>query len=186
MIKDDAKLELKRIFFEFEEKPVLVRCLKDRAGINIGSNSLSLHRGSEIELPYWIARRLSEEGYVEIKDLKTFDISYMTSLLWDERKSQTPLELDEDFYSIVALQIDQLQKKGSAFVLRDKERMEALLKDIISKRRFKIIKLAQKAGDPSPYIKNLTPEEYWLFKILREQLSEWEQSLVEEKNNSTL
>ena len=64
--------------------------------------------------------------------------------------------------------------------------MEALLKDLISRRRFKIIKLAQKIGDPSPYIKNLTPEEYWLFKMLREQLIEWEALLINgEKEGSS-
>ena len=66
---------------------------------------------------------------------------------------------------------------------REEELMEALLKDIISKRRFKIIKLSQKVGDPSPFIKHLAPEELWLFKTLRDQLQEWESSLVDCTNN---
>lgn len=180
----NPELELQRIVFDFEEKNVLVKCLEDNPNVNIGSGIVKLIKGAEFEVPFWVARILEEEKLVEIKNLKSFDIPYMQTVLWDESKSQTPIQLDSDFYPVVSLQIESLSKKGEMYSLRDKERMEALLKDIISKRRFKIIKLSQKTGDPSPFIKHLTPEELWLFKTLRAQLLEWESSLVDcNKNN---
>ncbi|NHJ85729.1 MAG: DNA replication complex GINS family protein [Asgard group archaeon] len=184
MSEFDPDLELQRIVFDFEEKPVQIKCLVDNPAIEIGTTSIKLIKGSEFELPLWIARILINEGVAEIKNMKSFDIPFMQTILWDESKSQTPIELDPDFYPVVSLQIEELGKKSDTYSLRDKERMEALLKDIISKRRFKIIKLSQKVGDPSPFIKHLTPEELWLFKTLKEQLQEWESSLLDcSKNN---
>ncbi len=184
MSEFNPNLELKRIVFDFEEKNVLVKGLIDIPAINIGTGKIKITKGSEFEIPFWVARILEEEKLVEIKNLKSFDIPYMQTVLWDESKSQTPIQLDEDFYPVVSLQIENLTKKGEIYTLRDRERMEALLKDIISKRRFKIIKLSQKSGDPSPFIKHLTPEEFWLFKTLRIQLHEWEASLVKSNKNN--
>ncbi len=186
MSEFNPNLELQRIIFDFEEKPVAIKCLVDNPDVQIGEGSIKLIKGSEFELPLWIARILAEEKQVEIKNMKSFDIPYMQTVLWDEGKSQTPIELDQDFYPVISLQIENLAKKAESdpYALRDKERMEALLKDIITKRRFKIIKLSQKVGDPSPFIKHLTPEELWLFKSLRDQLREWETSLLDcSKNN---
>jgi hypothetical protein len=177
-------LGLQRIVFDFEEKPVQIKCLIDNPEVMIGNRTIKLIKGSEFEVPLWIARILAEEEAVELKNMKSFDIPYMQTILWDESKSQTPIELDPDFYPVVSLQIEGLLKKRDSYALRERERMEALLKDIISKRRFKIIKLSQKSGDPSPFIKHLTPEEIWLFKTLRDQLQEWESSLLDcSKNN---
>ncbi|MGC9780355.1 MAG: DNA replication complex GINS family protein [Candidatus Heimdallarchaeota archaeon] len=179
MSEFDPNLELQRIVFDFEEKPVQIKCLVDNPTVQIGYGSIKLIKGSEFNVPLWIARILSEQKVAEVKNMKTFDIPYMQTILWDESKSQTPIELDPDFYPVVSLQIEELSKKTDPYALRDRERMEALLKDIISKRRFKIIKLSQKAGNPSPFIKHLAPEELWLFKTLRDQLQEWESSLVD-------
>jgi hypothetical protein len=187
MSEFDPNLELQRIVFDFEEKPVMIKSLVDNPNVKIGKNTIKLIKNSEFEVPLWIARNLVEAKQAEIKVMKSFDIPYMQSLLWDEGKSQTPIELDPDFYPVVSLQIEELSRKSETdpYSLRDKERMEALLKDIITKRRFKIIKLSQKVGDPSPFIRHLTPEELWLFKNLRNQLQEWESSLVEcEKNKA--
>ena len=184
MSEFNPDLELQRIVFDFEEKLVLIKCLVDNPEINIGDGTIKLIKSSEFEVPFWIARILAEEKLVEIKNMKSFDIPYMQTVIWDEGKSQTPIELDRDFYPVISLQIEELAKKSDMYSLRDRERMEALLKDIITKRRFKIIKLSQKAGDPSPFVKHLTPEELWLFKTLREQLREWETSLLDcSKNN---
>ncbi|MHA1211974.1 MAG: hypothetical protein ACTSSH_05890 [Candidatus Heimdallarchaeota archaeon] len=186
MSEFDPNIELQRIVFDFEEKPVMIKSLVDNPGVQIGDRTIKLIKGSEFEVPLWIARLLLEDKSAEIKNMKSFDIPYMQTVLWDEGKSQTPIELHPDFYPVVSLQIEKLTKKSETdpYALRDKERMEALLKDIISKRRFKIIKLSQKIGDPSPFIRHLTPEELWLFKRLREQLQEWESSLLDcSKNN---
>jgi len=180
----DPDLELQRIVFDFEEKPVQIKCLIDNPDVLIGDRKIKLIKGSEFEVPLWVARILTDQKAVEIKNMKSFDIPYMQTVLWDESKSQTPIELDPDFYPVVSLQIEKLVKKTDSYTLRERERMEALLKDIISKRRFKIIKLSQKVGDPSPFIKHLTPEELWLFKTLKDQLQEWESSLLDcSKNN---
>ncbi|MFW9922001.1 MAG: hypothetical protein ACFFDW_01805 [Candidatus Thorarchaeota archaeon] len=184
MSEFNPDLELQRIVFDFEEKSVVIKCLVDNSEIETGNGTIKLIKNAEFEVPYWVARILADEKLVEIKNMKSFDIAYMQTILWDESKSQTPIELDNDFYPVVSLQIEELAKKNDMYSLRDRERMEALLKDIISKRRFKIIKLSQKTGDPSPFIRHLTPEEMWLFKTLREQLHEWETSLLDcSKNN---
>lgn len=179
MSEFNPDLELQRIVFDFEEKNVLIKCLTDNPSIDIGGAKIKFIKGSEFEVPFWVARILEEENLVEMKNMKSFDIPYMQTVLWDESKSQTPIQLDDDFYPVISLQIETLGKKSEMYALRDKERMEALLKDIISKRRFKIIKLSQKTGDPSPFVKHLTPEELWLFKALRAQLHEWESSLID-------
>lgn len=184
MSEFNPELELQRIVFDFEEKNVQIKCLVDNPEVIIGEHSIKLIKGSEFEVPYWVARILEEEKQVEIRNMKSFDIPYMQTVLWDESKSQTPIELDPDFYPVVSLQIEELSKKSDMYTLRDRERMEALLKDIITKRRFKIIKLSQKTGNPSPFIKHLTPEELWLFKTLREQLLEWESSLMDCSKNT--
>lgn len=184
MSEFDPDLELQRIVFDFEEKPVQIKCLIDNPDVQIGDRKIKLINGSEFEVPLWVARILAEQKAVVIKNMKSFDIPYMQTILWDESKSQTPIELDPDFYPVVSLQIEEVAKKTDSYALRERERMEALLKDIISKRRFKIIKLSQKVGDPSPFIKHLTPEELWLFKTLKDQLHQWESSLLDcSKNN---
>ena len=184
MSEFNPDLELQRIVFDFEEKNVMIKCKEDHPGIQIGDSKIKLIKGSEFDVPFWNARILSEMKLATITNIKSFDIPYMQTVIWDESKSQTPIELDPDFYPVVSLQIEELAKKEGTYSLRDRERMEALLKDMISKRRFKIIKLSQKVGDPSPFIRHLTPEEFWLFKTLREQLHEWETSLLScSKNN---
>ncbi|NHJ47411.1 MAG: DNA replication complex GINS family protein [Asgard group archaeon] len=180
MSEFDPNLEIQRIVFDFEEKPVQIKSLVDNPSIKIGKSTIKLIKGSEFEVPLWIARILEEDKQAEIKRMKKFDRPFMQSLLWDESKTTTLKELDPDFYSVVSLQIEKLAQKAETdpYALRDKERMEALLKDIISKRRYKIIKLSQTVGEPSPYIRNLTPEELWLFRNLKSQLQEWETSLI--------
>jgi hypothetical protein len=180
MSEFDPNLELQRIVFDFEEKTVLIKSLVDNPGIKIGSNTIKLIKDSEFEVPLWIARKLEAEGQAKIKRMKTFDIPKMQSILWEENNTHKLMELDPDFYPVVSLQLERLTKsaEGDPYALRDKERMEALLKDIISKRRYKIIKLAQTVGEPSPYVRNLTPEELWLFKSLKSQLQEWETTLI--------
>jgi hypothetical protein len=180
MSEFDPNLELQRIVFDFEEKPVLIKSLIDNPSVKIGKSTIKLIKGSEFEVPLWIARILEEEKQAEIKRMKKFDRPFMQSLLWDESKTTTLKELDPDFYPVVSLQIEKLAQKSETdpYALRDKERMEALLKDIISKRRYKIIKLSQTVGEPSLYIRNLTPEELWLFRNLKWQLQEWETSLI--------
>ncbi|MHA1155614.1 MAG: hypothetical protein ACTSQK_05855, partial [Candidatus Heimdallarchaeota archaeon] len=137
MSEFNPNLELQRIVFDFEEKNVLIKCLTDNPTIDIGAGKIKIVKGSEFEVSFWVAKLLEEEKLAEIKNLKSFDIPYMQTVLWDESKSQTPIQLDEDFYPVISLQIENLTKKGEIYSLRDRERMEALLKDIISKRRFK-------------------------------------------------
>ena len=79
------------------QKPIMIKCLADNAGIKVGEGEIKLIKGSEFEVPFWIARILAEQNLAEFKNLKSFDIPYMQTVLWDESKSQTPIELDPDF-----------------------------------------------------------------------------------------
>ena len=75
MSEFNPDLELQRIVFDFEEKNVLIKCLVDNPSIEIGTGSIKLVKGSEFEVPYWVARILEEEKLIEIKNLKSLDIT---------------------------------------------------------------------------------------------------------------
>jgi len=89
----DPDLELQRIVFDFEEKPVKIKCLIDNPEVQIGDRKIKLITGSEFEVSLWVARILAEQKAVEIKNMKSFDIPYMQTILWDESKSQKNLIL---------------------------------------------------------------------------------------------
>ena len=64
MSLSNQNLELKRISFDFEEKLVLVRCLTDQAGVKLGDNTITLHKGAEIEPPAALSQIDSIRGVV--------------------------------------------------------------------------------------------------------------------------
>ena len=66
MSEFDPDLELQRIVFDFEEKLVQIKCLIDNPEIQIGDRKIKLIKGSEFEVPLWVARILTEEKAVEI------------------------------------------------------------------------------------------------------------------------
>ena len=78
---------------------------------------------------------------------------------------------------------DDYEKKGKAVPYRQKESLEIKLRDLMTMRLSKIIKIAGKGKNITTQIRNMSPEEKWLYDSISEFIEKWK-SMVKSSNDN--
>jgi hypothetical protein len=175
---DDLLIDksIERLQFEFEERTVPVKILKDTGGFLEREFALTLKRGQEKSLPLWIATELVKLGYAKLKE-NFIELSELHDVLKKEGEAHALQPLDEDFYLKVREQLRVLREIDSPTAQQSFERIEALLRDILSMRLFKILKIASQAKNARSFAESMTKEERVLFQELSSVCTQWKDKL---------
>ncbi|MFX1518439.1 MAG: hypothetical protein ACFFCD_00730 [Promethearchaeota archaeon] len=175
---DDLMVDksIERLQFEFEERPVPVKILKDADGVLERELALTLKKGQEKNLPLWIATELVKQGYAKLKE-NFIELSELHDVLKKEGEAHALQPIDEDFYLKVREQLRFLREIDSPTAQQSFERIEALLRDIISMRLFKILKIASQAKNARSFAESMTKEERVLFQELSSACTQWRDKL---------
>lgn len=169
----------------YDMERVRVKVIKKIPEIKVGDEVLGpLDQDQEVEVERWIARVLREEGYVEIIDERSVDLSFISKVAWKESRTDQLVPLEPTFYVKVRKYLKTLNEKAKVNpeTLNEKRSVEVRLTDIVNCRTQKIVSLALTGAQPPREVfDRLTPEEKILFNELRGLITRWRQTIKGEE-----
>lgn len=138
--------------------------------------------GQEIEVPYWVARELVQLGYAKFRDEDILNYGSLSKIHWRETipaSRQLP-SLQPSFYCMLRRHLSELQQlsRQDQVKLRELEKTEGLVRDIVNCRVRKIVSLAASPTPSEELIQGLTLEERTLYWRLNKTIEEWKSSLL--------
>jgi len=139
--------------------------------------------GQEVEIPFWIAQELVRLGYGKFRDEDVLTYNSLSKIHWKETipaSRQIPA-LNGNFYCILRRHLAELRKqsKQDQIKLRELERTETLVRDIVNVRVRKIVSLSASPTPSGELIQGLTHEERALYLTLNKTIGEWKGKLLE-------
>jgi hypothetical protein len=139
--------------------------------------------GQEIEVPYWTARELVQLGFVRFRDEDKLDYNSLSKIHWRETipSSRQLPALQPAFYCILRrhmVDLNQLSRQDQT-KLRELERTESLVRDIVNVRIRKIVSIAASPTPSEELLQGLTYEERALYSVLNRTIEEWKSKLLE-------
>ena len=138
--------------------------------------------GQEVEVPYWSARELVQLGYAKFRDEDVLTYNALSKIHWRETipaSRQLPA-LQTDFYCLLRRHLTDLQQqsKQDQVKLRELERTESLVRDIVNCRIRKIVSLAASPTPTEEILQGLSSEERVLYKVLNQTIADWKSKLL--------
>ncbi len=138
--------------------------------------------GQEIAVPYWTAEELVELGYARFREEDVLNYNSLSKIHWRETipaSRQLPA-LQANFYCMLRRHLAELRRlsKQDQVKLRELERTETLVRDIVNCRIRKIVSLAASPTPSEELIQGLTYEERVLYSILNRTIEEWKRKLL--------
>ncbi len=177
--KSTVELYLKAQNLYYEVKPTRVMVVKDFGRITVDGFTMELQKGTEIELPRWVARILSEDGIAEIVETG-IGIEDIARIHFTVVSAKNPAELEplpKDFYKQVIEYLDGLEKRIRAefnpALLEEKQRILIYLAEILNKRLTLILTALRSPTAIAELSTKLSDEERILLEILHKVLETW-------------
>jgi len=142
----------------------------------------SVKVGQEIEVPYWTAKELVHLGYARFRDEDVLNYNSLSRIHWRETipaSRQIPA-LQSNFYCLLRRHLVELkdESRQDQVKLRELERTETLVRDIVNCRIRKIVSLAASPTPSEELMHGLTSEERMLYSILNKTIEEWKPKLL--------
>ncbi len=170
------------IDFDFENSQIRVVVTREIPETPRMTKLSSAKVGQEIEVPYWTARELVQLGYARFREEEVLTYNSISKIHWRETipaSRQLP-SLQPAFYCLLRrhmLELRQLSKQDQV-KLRELERTETLVRDIVNCRIRKIVSLAASPTPSEELIQGLTYEERVLYSILNRTIEDWKSKLL--------
>jgi hypothetical protein len=179
----EAFTSIEDVDFDFENSQtriVLTREIPDTSPKL--SRILSSKMGQEVEVPYWTARELVQLGYARFREEDVLNYNTLSKIHWRETipaSRQLPA-LQANFYCLLRRHVTDLKElsKQDQVKLRELERTESLVRDIVNCRIRKIVSLAASPTPSEELIQVLTYEERILYSILNKTIVDWKAKLL--------
>jgi hypothetical protein len=171
------------IDFDFENSPVRVVLNREIPDLPLKmSRTLSVRIGQEVEVPYWTARELVNLGYCRFREEDVLTYNLLSKIHWRETipaSRQLPA-LQQNFYCLLRRHMADLKElsKQDQIKLRELERTESLVRDIVNCRIRKIVSLAASPTPSEELIHGLAYEERALYTVLNKTITEWKGKLL--------
>ncbi|AEM38241.1 hypothetical protein Pyrfu_0369 [Pyrolobus fumarii 1A] len=178
----EAKLEALRI--RYETRPVRVMVVKEVGKIVIDGVEIELRKGTEIEVPRWIAKVLEEKGIVEPLEspMSLDDIARVHFIVTEARSLADTPSLPEDFYFRAADYLrrleTELRRRPEPQLLEEKSKAELYFEEIVSRRLWTILQLLRSPGARAEVYEKLSPEEKTLHDDLLARIEEWKRRVA--------
>jgi len=171
------------IDFDFENSQIRIVLTRDIPDLPPKlSRMLSVRIGQEVEVPYWTARELVQLGYAKFREEDVLNYNSLSKIHWRETipaSRQLPA-LQANFYCLLRRHMADLRElsKQDQVKLRELERTENLVRDIVNCRIRKIVSLAASPTPSEELIQGLTYEERTLYTLLNQTIVEWKTKLL--------
>ena len=173
----EALLSVDDIDFDFENSQVRVVVAREIPEMPRLSKLKTARVGQETEVPYWVARELVELGYAKFREEDTITYNSLSKMHWRETipSSRQLPSLPGNYYCIMRRHLRELreQSKQDQLKLRELEKTETLVRDIISCRVRKIVSIAASPTPSEDLIQGLTLEERSLYRMLNGTIEAW-------------
>ena len=169
--------------FDFENSQIRIVLTRDVPDLPAKlSRTLSAKTGQEVEVPYWTARELVQLGYARFREEDVLNYNSLSKIHWRETipaSRQLPA-LQPNFYCLLRRHVSDLKEssKRDQVKLRELERTENLVRDIVNCRIRKIVSLAASPTPSEELIQGLTYEERTLYTTLNKTILEWKTKLL--------
>lgn len=179
----EALMTVDDIDFDFENSQTRIVLTREIPETTPRMAKLSSARvGQEIEVPYWTARDLVELGYARFREEDVLNYNSLSKIHWRETipaSRQLP-SLQSTFYCILRRHVSELRQmsRQDQVKLRELERTESLVRDIVNCRIRKIVSIAASPTPSEELIQGLTYEERVLYSILNKTIEEWKSKLL--------
>jgi len=172
----DEDTELKRLSFKLKNTIVKIKILEDIPQLSLGKKNIGPFKKDDIiELRLWQAIPLIEEGKAEPKEFP-INVSYTDIYKYVWKETQIPEIQELKNISYIGLKHGEKLRKTSK---ENIEKFKIALRDLITVRTGKIIKLSMQNSELSTSTKSLLPEEKILYKYLSKILSTWKRRVLE-------
>jgi len=172
------------IDFDFENSPIRVVLIKELPELPRMPKLTSVRIGQEVEVPYWTAKELVQLGYARFREEDILTFNSLSKIHWRETipDSRRIPSLQANFYCILRRHISELRKqsKQDQVKLRELERTETLVRDIMNCRVRKIVAIAASPTPSEEIMHGLTLEERSLYTVLNKTIEEWKTRLLQE------
>ncbi len=165
--------ELERIQFDFENKDISVKCLKNLEEFDMGDRKIKLLKGVRIKVPFWLAIFLEKDGYIEFEEKNEMNFPILYKLSKKEGDNIALQELSSYFYIAMRKTYEEFKDKKKSIPYRQIEAIDMKLRELMTMRLSKIIKIAEKGRNITTKTRNFTPEERWLFEFVSEAIEKW-------------
>ena len=165
--------ELGRIQFDFENKDISVKCLKNLEEFDMGDRKIKLLKGIRIKIPFWLAIFLEKDGYIELEEANEMNFPILYKLSKKEGDNIALQELSSYFYIAMRKTYEEFKDKKKSIPYRQIEAIDMKLRELMTMRLSKIIKIAEKGRNITTKTRNFTPEERWLFEFVSEAIEKW-------------
>lgn len=140
-----------------------------------------IEQGSKVELPRWVAEVLVNQNRARIDE--EIGLSDLQKALWRETGEPKLQPLPFDFFFRVKRYIAQLDQDNrespNAVRLATQQKMEQLLRDLVTHRLLKLMKVALREERLREAKKQMTEEEQWLLDKLAVLLRSWLKRVLE-------
>jgi len=164
------------VHIEFENSTVKVRAVKP-IKLRVCGRDLEANAGSEIEVLYWIALKLSEAGLAKPADQAKMDLIQLSKIHWRETVPVTRQisAIGKDFYFKVREYLLDLRAMSSTdgAKLIELQKAMGLFEEILNCRIRKILSIAAAGAESEEVLKNLTPEERILLDGVSSEVGAW-------------
>ncbi len=179
----EALMTVDDIDFNFENSQIRIVITREIPDTTPKLDKLASAKvGQEIAVPYWTAEELVELGYARFREEDVLNYNSLSKIHWRETipaSRQLPA-LQANFYCMLRRHLAELRtlSKQDQVKLRELERTETLVRDIVNCRMRKIVSLAASPTPSEELIQGLTYEERVLYSILNRTIEEWKGKLL--------
>jgi hypothetical protein len=176
-------MSVEDVDFDFENSQTRVILTREVPDTSPKMAKLSSARvGQEIEIPYWTAKELVRLGYARFREENVLNYNSLSKIHWRETipaSRQLPA-LQANFYCLLRRHVAELKElsRQDQVKLRELERSESLVRDIVNCRIRKIVSLAASPTPSEELMQGLTYEERILYSILNKTIEEWKSKLL--------
>jgi hypothetical protein len=179
----EALITVDDIDFDFENSPVRVVVTREIPETPRLVKLSAAKIGQEIAVPYWTAKELVQLGFARFREEDMLDYNSLSKIHWRETipaSRQLP-SLQSSFYCMLRRHLVELRQlsRQDQVKLRELERTETLVRDIVNVRIRKIVSLAASPTPSEELLQGLTYEERALYSILNKTIEEWRAKLLE-------
>ena len=181
----EALVTVNDIDFDFENSQVRVVLTREIPETSrVSANLRTARIGQETEVPYWIASELVQLGYARFREEDMITYNSLSKIHWRETipSSRQLPSLPGNYYCIMRRHLATLrqQSKQDQIKLRELEKTETLVRDIVNCRVRKIVSIAASPTPSEELIQGLTFEERSLYRVLNGTIEEWKAKLLGE------
>jgi len=181
----ELELELKRILFEFTDSPISVKFIQSFTGFEFGGIKLpSAVENTRLEVPFFIAEILLKENLIEdFRNDFPLSLQDLTAAVRKEVRHGEVQPLHPYFYSLFNEQVRKSNINDSHYDEIELKRQKDRVKQLITERLSKIIKLSDSTNVNYQKL-NLTSSEAVLLKKINSWVIIWKSLISQEEQGN--